>query len=266
MPRELAPGIFWLPNCSVNRQGPLAVHSYNSVYVVSGDERSLVFDTGHPKDWRSVERQLDELIAGGIAPVGFVLPSHAETVHAANLGRLLAKFPDAVAVGDVRDYHLVFPELADRLSGSEAGERIDLGGREVEVLDAVFHDSLTTRWAYDATARTLFTADGFAYLHFHEQDQCGKTVEELPDLPVEELTGYYGEFAFYWTRFVDIEPHVAELERLLADRDVAVIAPGHGAPILDPAATVPTVLDGMRLGRRATREEIFAELIERTGG
>jgi flavorubredoxin len=265
LPRELAPGLVWIGNCSGGEGRGLApsmVHSNNSVYVVSGTERSLLVDTGHPKDWAVVERQLDGLLAGGIPPVAYIFPTHVEPVHAGNLGRLLEKFPDAVVCGDVRDYHLVFPQFADRLVATEAGEGLELGGRRIELLDAIFHDSLTTRWAYDPVARTLFTADGFAYLHFHLKGHCGKSAEEIPDLPVKELTGFYGEFAFYWTRFVDIEPHVLALERLLAERHVDVIAPSHGSPILDPAATFPKIVDGMRFGRQATREEIVAALVE----
>ncbi len=262
LPRELAPGVTWIGNCIAVQHGPVWIHSNSALYVISGSKETLLYDTGHPKDWEVIEAQLDGLLAGGIAPVHHLFPSHVEPVHAGNLGRLMERFPDALVRGDVRDYHLVYPEFADRLVSAEVGDQIDLGGRTIEVMKAVFHDSLTTRWLYDPVGRTLFTSDGFAYLHYHGQHQCGRTAEEMPDLPVKELTGFYGEFAFYWTRFVDIEPHIAELERLLARCDIAVIAPGHGSPILDPAATFPKIVDGMRFARGASRAEIVSALVE----
>jgi glyoxylase-like metal-dependent hydrolase (beta-lactamase superfamily II) len=256
--RELADGVFWIGGCY--RPNAL-VHSYQSVYAVAGEDRTLLVDQGHPKDWRLLERQLDALEAQGLPPVELLFATHVEPAHTGNLGRMARRYPAARIVGDLRDYHLVFPELADRLRpDGRAGDVLDLGGRTVELIDPLFHDGVTTLWAYDGLARTLFPSDGFSYLHYHGADECGKTAEELPGLPVEELTAFFADLAFWWTRFVDIEPIVAALERLFATRRVSVVAPAHGAPILDPAATVPKVLEGMRLGKQLDRAAVAARL------
>ena len=61
------------------------------------------------------------------------------------------------------------------------------------------------------------------------------------------MTGLFAELALYWTRFSDMEPHIAQLSALIAELDVALIAPTHGLPITDLRRTVPLVLDGLRL-------------------
>ena len=247
-PRQLADNIHWVTDCLVMDHEGETIHAYSSAYLVHGSERSLLVDTGHPKDWASIEAQLDRLAARGLPPVELVFPTHAEVPHAANLGRILNKYPEAVAVGDVRDYHLFFPEFADRLVPREAGDRIDLGGTELLLLEAAIKDLVTSLWAYDTGSQTLFPGDGFAYMHHHEAGECWRTAEEVPDLPIPAFTALFNSYALYWTRFTDIEPYIEAVDEVLERYPTSVIAPGHGSPILDPVATLPRVKEGLRLG------------------
>lgn len=247
-PRELADGVHWIGEClAMDHEGTM-LHAYSSAYLVQGEECSLVVDTGHPKDWAAIEGQLDRLHAAGAPPVRYLFPTHAEVPHAANLGRLLHRYPDAIAVGDVRDYHLFFPEFADRLVPMGEGTELDLGGRRFLLLEAVIKDLVTSLWGYDDKGRTLFPGDGFAYMHHHKADECWKVAEEVPDLPIPEFTALFAEYALYWTRFTDIDPQIEALERLMAEYPVDVVAPGHGSPVLDVAATLPKVKRGLRIG------------------
>lgn len=247
-PRKLAEGVYWITDCLVMQHEEKTIHAYSSAYLVHGEERSLLVDTGHPKDWVSVEAQLDRLHDAGVPPVEFLFPTHAEVPHAANLGRLFNKYPEAVAVGDVRDYHLFFPEFEDRLSPMGEGDSISLGGTEFVLLEAAIKDLVTSLWAYDTRSQTLFPGDGFAYMHHHQSDECWRTAEEVPDLPIPDFTALFSSYALYWTRFTDIEPHIAALDRLLERYPTRVIAPGHGSPILAPEETIPRVKEGLRLG------------------
>jgi flavorubredoxin len=249
LPRALASGLFWLGDClAVPHDGEL-VHNYTSVFLVQGDKKSLIVDTGHQKDWAALQKQVDGLMAQGVPAIDYVFATHTEMPHAANLGRWLSKFPNAVAVGDVRDYHLVFPDFADRFVPLGVGDRIDLGGTEFVFLEAVIRDLVTSLWGYDTRRRALFPGDGFAYMHHHLAHECGYTAEELPDLPIPEFTAIFAEYALYWTRFTDMEPKIQQLEELLAGEDpVDIILPAHGCPILDPSLTVAKVKEGLRLG------------------
>lgn len=247
-PRELADGVHWLGDCLIIEHEGTPIHAYSSLYLVAGRQTSLLVDTGHPKDWPVITRQLAELHARGVPGVAYVFPTHAEVPHAANLGRLLDLYPDAVAVGDVRDYHLFFPEVEERLVSRGAGERIDLGGRSVLLLEPAIKDLVSSLWAYDAHAGVLFPSDGFAYMHHHKAGECWRTAEEAPDIPIAEFTALFNAYALYWTRFCEMEPSIDALDYVLAKHPTALIAPGHGSPIADPAATLPKVKEGLRIG------------------
>lgn len=252
LPRELQPGLNWLGACLEQRYKGQIFHSYNSIYVVSGTQRSVIVEGGFPGDLAVLKAQLDEVLAAGIPPVEFLFATHCETPHSGGIGRLLRKFPKATALGGVHDLHLVFPEFADRIQvPGPAGVNLDLGGgRFFRSVPAVIRDLAPTFWGFDTGAATLFPADGFSFSHYHAEGHCGLVAEEAGSLDVPDMTSLFAELALIWTRFTDIEPHIEALENLLSELDVELIAPTHGLPITDLAATVPQVVDGLRLGAR----------------
>lgn len=249
LPRELVPGLWWLGNCKGGRQvyEGHVLHTYNSVYLTVGEEASAIIECGAPAAFIYVEEQVEHLLQQGIPPVKYIFPTHQEVPHAGGLGRFLQRFPDATARGHVAEYHLVFPEYADRLVEMRIGETVDLGGTEIEVLEAPFRDYIYTRWFLDTTKKALFSGDGFSYSHFHGTDHCGFVAEEAPDLAMPEMTAVYSEKAFWWTQNVDIEPYVERLEWLLEATDAETLCPTHGLPILDIPRTLPDLIKGLRL-------------------
>lgn len=247
LPRELTHGVFWLGDCGRLPLGEELPHGYNSVYLIVGELHSLVVDTSSPGHWHVVEAQLDDLLATGIPAIKYVLPTHPEIPHAGNVGRMLAKFPEVSVVGDVRDYHLILPQYADRLLPVGMGEEIDLGGRTVELVEAVFRDMSNSQWAFDTAGHVLFVSDGWSYMHFDETE-CGRTVEEIPEgIPVPEFLALWAGYAFAWTGWCDMEPTIQRLERLFREREVSIVAPAHGVPLFDPASTLPRVVEGLRM-------------------
>jgi flavorubredoxin len=156
-----------------------------------------------------------------------------------------------VLCGDVRDYHLYFPGLAERFRQTEVGERLDLGGSEFVFVDPVIRDLDATLWGFDTRRRTLFPGDGFAYSHFHDAGQCGLVAEETPELDFEGMAATFAERALYWMVFTDMEPYIERLDALIsAELDVRLIAPTHGMPITDPARTCPRIYDGLRMSSK----------------
>jgi flavorubredoxin len=245
LPRELAPGVFWFGQCMTLPHMNVMLHLYNSAYLVVGDSASLLFETGPPADLGAMERQMDQVLDRGAAPVKYIVPSHPETNHAGGLGRLLARFPEAEVVGDPTDVHLYQPDAVARLRDLPAGAPLDLGGRMFKWVPSVFRDHRSTRWGFDTGSRALFSSDGLAYTHYHLAGHCGHTVEECGDLDVPGMVALFSEAAFPWTRVVGLKPYVERLDQLFEQLQVSIVAPTHGLPIVDLPATMTKIRAGM---------------------
>src|SRR5262249_3242641 len=109
MPREIAPGVFWIGDCLAQRHQGKVYQGYNAAFLVAGANAWVLVETGHPKDFPVIERHLAELFAQGAPPLKYLFVTHQETPHCGGLGRILTRFPDTILCGDVSDYHLAFP-------------------------------------------------------------------------------------------------------------------------------------------------------------
>jgi flavorubredoxin len=249
-PREIAAGVFWLGGClGVELDGRI-VHGYSSVYLVRGPARAVLVDPGHPMDWRAISSGLDRIL--GERPLDYVFPTHPEMPHAGNLGRLLTRYPAAVAVGDMRDYHLYYPAFEDRFEDRREGTVLDLGGDvRFELVEGVIKDLPATLWGYERSRRVLFVSDGFAFLHhpdlgegdhgpYHLPGECFLKVSELDQPPSLDLARWFTGFSLYWSRFTDNSAEVyARVRALLASHPADLIAPAHGCVIDDVATILP---------------------------
>ena len=251
LPREIAPGIFWLGECLEQRSRGRVYHSYNAAYLVVGEHASLLVETGHPKDFLVIDHQIKGILSQpGRAPLRHLFLTHEETPHSGGLGRILRTWPDVTVHGDVSDYHLAFPEFESRLHWMREGDRLDLGGREFIAVEPVIRDLRPTWWGFDTGAGALFPGDGFAYSHYHEDGHCGLMAEEAETLDLDDVSAVFAEKALFWTKFVDMEPYIERLSAQLKALNVRVVAPTHGLPIANVTATVPLVMEGLRYGSR----------------
>lgn len=247
LPRELSPGLFWIGDCIEHPYRGEKLHMYNSAYLLRGERGSMMMESGLPLHLPVIEYQLGQLL-NEASDLKYIWVSHQETPHAAGIGRLLTRYPDATLRGDVRDYHLFFPSLEDRFEVLEIGESIDLGDTNVTIVEPIIKDLLSTQWAFDSKRSALFSVDGFAYSHFHTKGHCGKVAEEAPDLPIPDMTGLFAEMALYWSQFTDLRPFIKRLDSMLEELGVELICPTHGLPISDPDATMPKIREGLLLG------------------
>ena len=249
LPREIAPGVFWLGDCLEQLHKGKTYHSYNAAFLVVGSEASLLLETGHPKDFPEIERQMIDVLAReGGGPLKYLFITHQETPHSGGLGRVLERYPNLTVHGDVSDYHLAFPQHAGRLRSMQEGDAIDLGNRKLVAVEPVVRDLRTSYWAFDTLGKVLFPGDGFAYSHYHYDGHCGKTAEEATSLDLADVSAVFAERALFWTTFVDMNLYVDRLEWLMKKLDVKVVAPTHGLPIQNLAVTVPKVREGLLAG------------------
>jgi len=246
MPREIAPGVFWIGDCLEQRHKGKVYHGYNAAFLVAGEAASMLVETGHPKDFPVIERHLGALFARGVPPLKYLFVTHQETPHCGGLGRILKSFPDALLVGDVSDYHLAFPQYEGRMRWMKEGDGIDLGGRWFVAVEPVIRDLRTTLWGFDTRERVLFPGDGFAYSHYHEDGHCGLLAEEAVSLDLPDVSSTFADLALFWTKFADMNVYCDRLDQLIERLGVKIIAPTHGLPITDVKATVPKVQAGLK--------------------
>src|SRR6201994_983996 len=182
MPRELVDGVFWLGDCLEQRAKGKIYHGYNAAFLLCGTEASMLIETGHPKDFPIIEKQLRTLLLGR-APLKYLFVTHQETPHSGGLGRVLARYPEATLCGDMSDYQLAFPQFADRMLPMALGDEIDLGGRSFVTVEPVIRDLRTTWWGFDTKERVLFPGDGLAYAPITKEAIAGPSArrERPPD-------------------------------------------------------------------------------------
>lgn len=244
LPREISPGVFWLGDCHIQHHKGKVYHSYNAAFLIIGSEASMLVEAGHPGDFPIIESQMRELLARHESTLKYMFVSHQETPHSGGIGRMLDLYPDLTVHADISDYHLAYPQHVDSLKNMEVGDSIDLGDRQFVALEPVIRDMRTSLWGFETGGRVLFPGDGFAYSHYHWDGHCGQTAEEAASLNLAEVLAVFADRALFWTKFQDMNVYVDRLEEMIEELDVAVIAPAHGLPILNPPITLPKVREG----------------------
>lgn len=254
-PREIADGIWWIPSCLNLTVAQQQVHVHNSPYLVLGSEKALLWDSSDPTSWQGISESLDELLDG--RTLDYIVPSHQEVPHSGNVRRLLDKYPEAMILGDVRDYHVLFPDVADRLHSLPPGSQIDLGsGDSFVIVDAIIKDLPATQWGYATRQQVLFTADAFAYSHMapaddedrplHRPDECMRLASELDGRPGPDNVVWITRAALYWARFIPIDDHLPAFKALLAQYPAKLIAPSHGS-VIDDMTLIPVIWEALSL-------------------
>ena len=77
MPREIAPGVFWIGDCLAQRHKGKVYHGYNAAFLIAGETASCLVETGHPKDFPVIERHMISVISAGC---GSVKPSRTARI------------------------------------------------------------------------------------------------------------------------------------------------------------------------------------------
>src|SRR5258707_6520170 len=107
----------------------------------------MLVELGQPKDFAITEAQINTLLPGR-PPLKYLFVTHQETPHCGGLGRVLTRFPDAILVGDVSDYHLAFPQHEHRMRMMKENDEIDLGGGAVSAPQPGGRANVTTPWGF----------------------------------------------------------------------------------------------------------------------
>ena len=247
LPREIAPDTWWFGWCLVVRDGEKFLHNGNNAFLFMGSKATALVDTVMPMGWPELKRDLARVLNG--RPLDYIVPTHPESPHMGNLEPLLAEYPNARIVGDMRNYHLFLPHLMKHCDHAVAGDTIDLGGRRLELKKAIIHDLPNTLWVYEPDIQFMCVGDAYPYTHDHEHGQCGMTSEELPSPIRPEDTSVVISRALNWARYVEATHLMDELREFLDKHPMKMVGPSHGGVITN----VQDITDIMEKGLARAR-------------
>jgi flavorubredoxin len=263
IPREIADGVWWLGGCLESAAFDEPVHFHTSAYLIVGQDKTLLFDTAPPGAWDAMERDLARIL--GDRKLDYVVPSHPEIPHAGCLTRVLSMYPEARVLGDLRDYHLYFPDYVDRMDPVPHGTTIELGGGfRFTILDAIIEDLPITVWGYEHSQQVLFPVDALGYGHLpqsadlpdeplHRPGECALLSSELEKPPAMNLAQHLTQSSLYWSRFVDITPYMERFDALLQTHPAKLIAPAHGSVVDDLDVIMPVMREAHRRAYEASQ-------------
>ena len=189
--------------------------SYNSYVIL--DEKVAVMDTVDARRREEWLGNLEQALAG--RTVDYLVVSHMEPDHAANIQVLAEKYPDMQVVGNAKTFPMLQQffdiDLTGRTVVVKEGDTLNLGSHELVFVMAPMVHWPEVMVSYEKSEKILFSADGFG--KFGAQD-----AEE--DWACEARRYYFNIVGKYGAQ-------VQGLLKKAANLDIAMICPLHG-PIL----------------------------------
>ncbi|MDR0424506.1 MAG: FprA family A-type flavoprotein [Clostridiales Family XIII bacterium] len=194
--------------------------SYNSYLLL--DNRTVLFDT---VDWRVCRQFLDNIagVLGG-RPLDYIVINHMEPDHAASMGEVLIRYPEAriitteKAVMHMRQFGF---EVDGRYEEVAEGDTRSFGAHKVVFIAAPMVHWPEAMVTFDTTDGVLFSADAFG--SFGSLD--GRLFNDEVDFDRDWL----GEARRYLTNIVGkYGPHIQLLLRKASNVPVKVVCPLHG--------------------------------------
>ena len=194
--------------------------SYNSYVIL--DEKVAVLDTVDERATDAWLANLTEALAGRTPD--YLVVSHMEPDHGANIARLAAKYPEMKVVGNAKTFLYM-----DQFFGADAvaagrrvtvkdGESLSLGAHTLTFVFAPMVHWPEVMVSYESTEKVLFSADGFgrfgAVAKFDEKADWASEARRY----FLNIVGKYG-------------PQVQALLKKAAALEIATICPLHG-PVL----------------------------------
>jgi flavorubredoxin len=225
---SLCEGVYWVGIRDWNRKLfdaliPLPGGTTYNAYLVLGKNKKVLVDTANP----GFERELEDKIRKIIDPadIDYVVMNHAEPDHAGSIPYIMSINTKAKLVTSVRGAKMaqVFYKVPEgRIIAVHDQERIDLGGKNLQFIEAPMLHWPETMFTYVQEDNILFPCDFFGS-HLAR----GLYDDEVEDLLVYAQR-YFGEIMM---------PFRAMAQKALAkikDLKIEMIAPSHGPIYRNP--------------------------------
>ncbi len=197
--------------------------SYNS-YVIK-DSKIAVMDT---VDKMATDKWFDNLeeALDGKAP-DYLIVSHLEPDHSANIERFICKYPETIVVGNDKTFAMlpqfIDTELKDEYKlAVKEGDELSLGSHTLKFVMAPMVHWPEVMVAYETTEKILFSADAFGMFGALDDKLFSDEVEGFPQ-------GWSGEARRYFVNIVGKYGNTVQaLLKKLSGVEVSMIAPLHG--------------------------------------
>ncbi len=191
--------------------------SYNS-YVIM-DEKITVMDT---VDARATEEWVSNLkeVLGDKSPE-YLVVSHLEPDHAANIQKIAEMYPGMKLVGNAKTFQMLPQffefDLSDRTVTVKEGDELSIGSHTLQFFMAPMVHWPEVMVTYEKSEKILFSADGFGKFGAINSD-------EEDDWACEARRYYFNIVGKYGAQ-------VQSLLKKASGLDIAIICPLHG-PVL----------------------------------
>ena len=134
--------------------------SYNA-YLIQ-DEKTALLDTVDQAIAERFFENLEHALQG--KPLNYVIVNHMEPDHAATLGTVLSRYPEATVIGNAKTLPMIkqfFPmEVEGRFQAVKEGDTLSLGRHELTFVMAPLVHWPEVMMTYDTTEKALFSAAG----------------------------------------------------------------------------------------------------------
>ncbi len=189
--------------------------SYNSYLIM--DEKIALMDTVDARASKEWFANLEQAL-GGRTP-DYLVISHLEPDHAANIQKAAEKYPDMVLVGNSKTFSMMPQfftlDVTGRTVVVKEGDSLELGSHKLSFYMAPMVHWPEVMVSYESSEKVLFSADGFGKFGALDADE---------DWLCEARRYYINIVGKYGSQ-------VQALLKKAAGLDIAVICPLHG-PVL----------------------------------
>ncbi|MCI9133274.1 MAG: FprA family A-type flavoprotein [Lachnospiraceae bacterium] len=189
--------------------------SYNSYLII--DEKIALMDTVDARASKEWFANLEQAL-GGRTP-DYLVISHLEPDHAANIQKAAEKYPDMVLVGNSKTFSMMPQfftlDVTGRTVVVKEGDSLELGSHKLSFYMAPMVHWPEVMVSYESSEKVLFSADGFGKFGALDADE---------DWLCEARRYYINIVGKYGSQ-------VQALLKKAAGLDIAVICPLHG-PVL----------------------------------
>lgn len=189
--------------------------SYNSYVIL--DEKVTVMDTVDARRREEWLENLEQALAG--RTVDYLVVSHMEPDHAANIQVLAEKYPNMQLVGNAKTFPMLQQffdmDLTGRALVVKEGDTLNLGSHELTFVMAPMVHWPEVMVSYEKSEKILFSADGFGKFGALDAEE---------DWACEARRYYFNIVGKYGAQ-------VQALLKKAAGLEIAMICPLHG-PIL----------------------------------